>query len=185
MSQAAEKFLTFDDLIAANTDGRYELVDGRLEELVSPRPSHSWSELQIAMLVGRYLDAHEPGAFYGVELDIPTLPHFGRRPDFAYHSAEQARRGIDRERDLVTGSPTLVVEVVSPGDQERDTVIKPAEYARTGIPHYWIFDPANSTATLLELKGRTCEMVGEFHRDETVTTSLFPGLEIPLTKVFR
>ncbi|MEO3788916.1 Uma2 family endonuclease [Nonomuraea sp. B10E15] len=48
-------------------------------------------------------------------------------------------------RPLGTRSPAddwlhalLVVEIVSPGSITQDTVDKVAEYAKAGIPHYWI-----------------------------------------------
>lgn len=37
--------------------------------------------------------------------------------------------------------PDLVIEVVSFGSGERDTVDKPNRYEAIGIPEYWIFDP--------------------------------------------
>jgi Uma2 family endonuclease len=44
----------------------------------------------------------------------------------------------------------LVVEIVSPDDVERDTVIKRADYARAGIPEYWIVNPEDATYTVLQ-----------------------------------
>ncbi|MCY4013988.1 MAG: Uma2 family endonuclease [Gammaproteobacteria bacterium] len=37
--------------------------------------------------------------------------------------------------------PDLVIEIVSFGSGERDTVDKPNRYEAIGIPEYWIFDP--------------------------------------------
>jgi Uma2 family endonuclease len=34
----------------------------------------------------------------------------------------------------------LAVEIVSPGSQRTDTLVKPVEYANAGIPHYWVID---------------------------------------------
>jgi Uma2 family endonuclease len=43
----------------------------------------------------------------------------------------------------------LVMEVVSPDDPERDNVLKREDYARAGIPEYWIVDPAQRAVTVL------------------------------------
>jgi Uma2 family endonuclease len=184
MSQPATERLTFEEFQEMTLDGRYELVDGQLEELVPPRPFHSWSGGRIFSELDRYLEVHEPDGFWGVELDIPTVPFFGRRPDFAYYSPADATR-IDLAANRVLGVPTLVVEVVSEEDEARDTVTKREEYARAGIPHYWIVDPQRRTALTLALRGAVYEVAGEFSGDEALTSALFPGLALPLARLFR
>src|SRR5437667_10409389 len=151
MAQPLTRRLTFDEFQELNLDGRYELVNGQLQELVPPRPFHSWTVGALPLELGQYLRTHEPTAFWGVELDIPTIPFFGRRPDFAYYSAADAAR-IDLKANRVLGVPTLVVEIVSEEDEERDTVTKRKEYARAGIRHYWILDPQRRTALTLALR---------------------------------
>jgi Uma2 family endonuclease len=184
MAQPVTKRLTFEEFQEMNLDGHYELVDGQLEELVPPRPFHSWTGGRLPLELGRYLDIHEPDAFWGVELDIPTIPFFGRRPDFAYYSTADAAR-IDLAANRVLGVPTLVVEVVSEDDEERDTVTKRAEYARAGIQHYWIVDPQRRTVLTLVLRGAAYEVASEFSGDEVMTSALFPGLTVPLARLFR
>jgi len=185
MSQTAEKLLTFEEFATLDGEGRYELVYGRLEELVSPRPRHSWTGTRIGIELGPYLDAHDPGCFYGVELDIPTVPYCGRRPDFAYFSATDPAQRIDPEDERVTGVPTLVIEIVSPDDEMRDLVTKRREYAEAGIAHYWILDPRRKTALVLALANAAYQAVGEFSCDEALISDLFPGLQIPLSRLFR
>lgn len=50
---------------------------------------------------------------------------------------------LDRAPDgfLVTESPRLVVEILSPNTRSEDTVRKSAEYAAAGIGQYWLLDP--------------------------------------------
>jgi len=184
MAQPVTKRLTFEEFQEMNLDGRYELVDGQLEELVPPRPLHSWSGGRIFSELDRYLELHEPDAFWGVALDIPTIPFFGRRPDFAFYATADAAR-IDLAANRVLGVPTLVVEVVSEDDEERDTVTKRQEYARAGIQHYWIVDPQRRTVLTLVLRGAAYEVAGEFSGNEAMTSALFPGLALPLARLFR
>ncbi|GAA3363856.1 Uma2 family endonuclease [Saccharopolyspora gregorii] len=43
----------------------------------------------------------------------------------------------------------VALEVVSPGSRSTDRIVKPYEYARAGIPHYWVVDidePVSLTA---------------------------------------
>src|SRR5204863_589714 len=109
-----------------------------------PRPLHGWTGARLPLELGRYLDEREPDAFWGVELDIPTIPFFGRRPDFAYYSTADAAR-IDLKGNRVLGVPTLVVEILSEDDEPRDTVTQREEYARAGIQHYSVREPLRRT----------------------------------------
>ena len=185
MTETAEKLLTFEEFARLNVEGRYELVNGRLEELGPPMPRHGWTGGRIVSALDPYLEKHQPEAYWGIELDIPTLPFFGRRPDFAYYSPEAAARGLDLEGDRVRGVPTLVAEVVSEGDRERDLVTKRREYAQAGIEHYWILDPARRTVLTLVLRGDAYVVAGEFSGNDTLTSELFPGLEVSLCRLFR
>jgi len=184
MALPTTKRLTFEQFQELDPDGRYELVNGELEELVPPRPFHSWTETRVSSELDRYLETNEPEAFWGVALDIPTIPFFGRRSDFAYYSTVDAAR-IDLAANRVLGVPTLVVEVVSEEDEARDTVTKREEYARAGIQHYWIVDPQRRTVLTLVLRDTAYEVAGEFSGDEVLTSPLFPGLTVPLARLFR
>ena len=50
--------------------------------------------------------------------------------------------------------PDLVIEIVSENNRRHDLVTKRDEYARAGIPEYWIVDPEEETITVLVLKPR-------------------------------
>ena len=185
MAEVAEKLLTFEEFAASGLDGPYELVNGRVEELVPFSPFHSWTGGRIFSVLDLYLEQHDPAGYWGVELEIPTISYFGRRPDFVYYKAEDAALGIDYVARRATGVPTLAVEVLSEGDEARDLVTKRQEYAQSGIAHYWILDPVRRTATTLVLREQVYEVAGEFSGSDVLTSELFPGLEVPLSRLFR
>jgi Uma2 family endonuclease len=185
MAQAPPKPLTFEEFAALGLDGAYELVNGNLEELVPFSTLHAWTGGRIFRELDPYFEARDPEGYWGVELDIPTIPFFGRRPDFVYYSAADAASNIDWAARRAVGPPTLVVEVLSEDDEERDLVTKREEYARAGIPHYWILDPQRRTALTLALRDGRYEVAGEFEGDAVLTSELFPGLEVPLRRLFR
>jgi Uma2 family endonuclease len=48
---------------------------------------------------------------------------------------------VHREGGLVRAADVvLAVEIISRGSRRLDTVVKAAEYADAGIPHYWVVD---------------------------------------------
>lgn len=63
------------------------------------------------------------------------------------------RRNWTKCRSIVyvdMSPPALVVEVVSPKQEERDYRYKRSEYAARGISEYWIVDPMSHKVTILE-----------------------------------
>ena len=58
-------------------------------------------------------------------------------------------------------------------------------YAEVGVTEYWIFDPRQDTATMLELRDGKYVERAVLTAADTLTTPLLPGLAIPLADVFR
>ena len=85
---------------------------------------------------------------------------------------------------MVEGRPDIAIEIVS-SDRRRDLVRKRQLYAEAGVPEYWIFDPVNDTATLLDLRDGEYVERAVLGSSGTVTTPLLPGLEIPLADIFN
>jgi Uma2 family endonuclease len=79
------------------------------------------------------------------------------------------------------------VEIGSPGTRKRDETIKRRLYERAGVTEYWTVDPE------LELLRVYRRVEGAFTRPvelsaeagDVLTTSLLPGLEMPLSTIFR
>src|SRR5436309_255137 len=78
----------------------------------------------------------------------------------------------------------LVMEVVSGGqkDRHRDLVTKRREYARAGIPEYWIVDPQEERITVLRLAGKRYLVQGEFARGATAPSHLLPGFTVDVSE---
>ena len=77
----------------------------------------------------------------------------------------------------------LVGEVVSPDDPGRDLVRKRQEYARAGIPEYWIVDPMAQHIIVLQLVGSTYREHGVFTRGTQATSALLPGFTVAVDTI--
>lgn len=181
----AVRKMTFEEFTRLNSNERLELVDGRLETLMASMPKHGWSSNKIGGRLDVYLEEYDPEGFWGSEIDIPTIPFHARRPDFVYYNAEATATGIDLDGNRVLGIPTLVVEVISPGDESRDEIVKRKEYARAGIPHYWLLNPIRKTAVTLRLVDGEYVEAARFRSPDDLISPLFPGFSIPLPRLFR
>jgi Uma2 family endonuclease len=78
----------------------------------------------------------------------------------------------------------LVVEVVSPGRENRDYRYKRSEYAARGISEYWIVDPMQQKVTILEwVEGMYEEKV--YRGDEPIASPMLGTLELTPTQVLQ
>jgi Uma2 family endonuclease len=83
-------------------------------------------------------------------------------------------------------TPTIVIEFVSVGkqDRKRDYEEKRDEYQEIGVQQYWIIDRFHRTMTVyLFQHGRVRKRI--LRANQTYTTSLLPGFELPVARLFE
>ena len=159
-----EQYLKWDD----RTDKRYELVDGRLVELPpESEPNTSLANFLFLQLVNAGLPFRQIQP-HACELQTPVLQSgdpANRYPDLVVLREEHLE--LTQKRLTITFDmlpPHLVVEVVSPGDRNRDRDYgrKRRQYAARGIPEYWLIDPTESAIIILHLDQGNYFEVGKF-----------------------
>lgn len=163
---------------------KMELDGGELYIMPQPRRIHQFWHAQLFWHIENYIrTSDEPPAevfvdfVVGLSLENRTL----LAPDLCVVLRERLESVGDR---MVEGAPDIAVEILS-SDRRRDLVRKRQLYAEAGVSEYWIFDPVNDAATLLDLRGDEYVERAVLGADGVVTTVPLPGLEIPLADVFN
>jgi Uma2 family endonuclease len=149
--------VSLDDLavmIAADIHGhRYETSpEGALSVMPPPDSEHAAiaSRLLVWLVIAGW-PAEQVLQAAGVRVPGPAGAG-GRIPDLTLWSKPQPRSVWLGIADLL-----LVIEIVSPGSEAMDEMVKRHEYARAGIPRYWVVDrDATQTVTLHRI-GQTGE----------------------------
>ena len=113
-------------------------------------------------------------------LRIRLDPNKIREPDIAFMFKSNARR---RANEFWDGAD-WVIEVVSNDDRRRDLEIKRFEYARAGIPEYWIVDPMNSKVIVLSLQEDHYVEIGVFNAGEQAESSVVKGFVLDVGQMF-
>lgn len=177
-----EEFLNYDD----GTDTLYELENGEL----IPMPSESDINQRMAMfLVTFFLQLGIPS--YRLRMKAEVAVHSRqvgvRVPDLVVYSEELAKVMEGATRSLILMDmppPLLVVEVVSPNQENRDYRYKRSEYAARGIAEYWIVDPMSQKVTVLEwVEGFYDERV--YQGESTIVSSIFADLQLTAAEVLQ
>jgi Uma2 family endonuclease len=146
--ESFEEYLDYED----NSDRLYELFNGELVEV----PPESGFNIGIAnFLFACFLPifGHLRVRGNGLELEVEGEPR-NRYPDLTIIKEEHIQQL--RSRNTIRLSmlpPDLVVEVVSPGDlqRDRDYIAKRSQYQSRNIPIYWIIDPQVQEILVLTL----------------------------------
>lgn len=126
---------TVDDLDALPDDGvRRELIDGALHVSPSPTSVHQVIAMRLGVTLERTCPDH---LFVSQSNDVQLSPRRLFIPDVLVTTFEAARR---RGGSFMADEVLLAVEIVSPGSQSMDRVLKPALYAKAGIPNYWLIE---------------------------------------------
>jgi Uma2 family endonuclease len=182
-------YLTFEEYLAHDdgTDTRYELVDGVLVEM----PPESVENNTIAKKLLFELAKHFSIALLGhkdTEIEVTGRRARCRIPDVLVHTEESATAVAGASRATLTRDmppPALVVEVVSPGqtNRERDYRYKHTEYAARGIAEYWIVDPGTRQVTLCRwVSGQYEDQV--YSGDEPLQSALIPAFGLTPAELF-
>ena len=83
--------------------------------------------------------------------------------------------------------PELVIEVGSLSTRKRDETIKRRLYERGGVNEYWVVDPEVDVVRVYRMGSKGFEKPAELSREagDVLSTSLLPGLELPLARIFE
>jgi Uma2 family endonuclease len=158
--------VTWDDLQAIPDEAHhhYELIEGQI--LMSPSPDlrHQRSVFNLAIALR---------AAVSPDLEVVLSPFdFVPEPGTSLQPDVRVIRRGTAEQKRTIKAPVLAAEVLSPSSRTTDLTTKRALYARFGVEHYWIVDPAEPSIVMLQL-GRAGEYleVATSHGDTELVVS--------------
>jgi Uma2 family endonuclease len=157
-----------------------EIVDG----MVVMTPSASIRHNRLAKKVAVALEAvGAPDWFADLDFDvrIQDVPLTNRRPDVVVYRAAMIDSVPMRPENVL-----MVVEVVSPGSESTDRILKPGQYAQAGIAFYWRIEQSQAGVPIVYTY--VLDPATRTYRDGVVHTGLietaapFP-MKLDLTQV--
>ena len=184
MAARIEPLLTVADLNACPDDNnRYELIEGELFVSRALGIPHQRVINNLQLAFGTYLKNNPigivvPGAG-AVFSDYDAVI-----PDLAFVSNERWNDIVTNDR--FNAAPDLVIEVMSPGkeNRDRDLLVKRQLYAKYGVAEYWIVDPENRQVEIYRLRDIRLENAGTFRIRDEITTPLLPNFRMRVSAVF-
>lgn len=163
----------------------YELARGVVTVVDVPRPEH-FDQIDAIQDQLRAYKTANPGQIHriGEGSDCKILLadlNSERHPDLSVYKTP---RPISDDEVWSIWIPELVIEVVSPGSEQRDYVEKREEYLAFGVKEYWIVDAQRQEVLVLQRRG------GQWNQKvlrpgEIYEPPLFPGLRFDCRPVLQ
>jgi Uma2 family endonuclease len=174
--------LTLEEYLALPDDARCEIVEG----ILRPMPRATTEGRAVQRRLTNILEAQCPPEFQ-VELEevvvFHEVPPDVRIPDVSVF----ARAGKhDRTNHVAARHVLLAVEVVSPGSGEEDRHVKPGEYARNGIAHFWRIelDPRPAVHTYVLTDGGYVS-AGVFGSEDRIRSVVLGWIDVPVVQLTK
>ncbi len=168
---------------------RVELLKGYVRQMAAPNSKHQRVSRQ---LVGNFLKffTKNPFELYYAPFDVRLY---------------NRKKSMLADRDVYTvvqpdicvicdstkidekgcnGAPDMIIEILSPSNQQTDLKDKYQFYAENGVTEYWIVYPNDAIIHQFVLKDEQYYTHGIFTQHEAISPFLFPELSITLEGIF-
>jgi Uma2 family endonuclease len=141
-----------------------EVVDGMV--VVSPSPSKRPNRIAKMLAVALEAAAGDGwNADVDFDLRLQDVPLLNRRPDVIVYRADALDITPTRPEHVL-----MVAEVVSPGSETTDRIVKLDQYAKAGIQFYWRIEQALTGMPIVHTY--VLDMASARYRDSEVFTGL-------------
>lgn len=180
MGEPAQQPATYDDLRRVAKHLIAELIEGALHTQPRPASPHARAITTLTTELGPPFDRGKGGPGGWVILYEPEI-HLGENvlvPDMAGWRRETMPELP--EVAYFEQRPDWVCEAISPSTGHHDRVRKMPIYARAGVPHVWILDPAAKTLEVYRIDGETYRLISTHGGDEHVRAEPFDAVELEL-----
>lgn len=170
--------------IYEKSDLRMEFINGEIIVLESPSVDHQQISGNLHILLRVYLQDSKCKVFFS-----PFDVHFHKKdikdPDVMQPDLLVA---CDLEENVVNnrymGTPTLVIEILSPSTRTRDMVEKLNTFMLSGVKEYWIVDPKNHQILFYSFDEHDIKDYAVYRLEDSFSSLAFRGLNVALTDVF-
>lgn len=185
--QYAGKKVSYDEFIEiyAKSELRMEFINGEIYILGSPSITHQEILGQLHVIFRSYLEGKTCKVFFA-----PFDVHF-RKKDIPEPDVMQPDlfivcdlEGNVTEQGRYMGTPTLVVEILSPLTRTKDMIDKLNTYRLSRVKEYWIVDPRQKNIIIYSFEDCEIECYKTYEEGSIAQSFFFQGLEISTSALF-
>ncbi len=180
------KIYTYDDYLKFPEDTIVEIIDGRISAM-SPAPSriHQTIVSRLMISIGRYIEDNNGDCeIFTAPFDV-VLKNDDEEVGNSTNIVQPDISVICDKNKLTdkgcTGSPDMIVEVISPSNSRDDYIKKLNLYEQFKVREYWIVNPINKSILVYNLSENGYEMPNIYTFSDKVKVNIYDNLEIDFT----
>lgn len=185
----AQRLMTAEDLWRLPRDGRRRrLIAGELRTMSPGSDDHGRYAMRLTIPLGAHVYNHGLGELYAAEtgFQLATGPDTVQAADAAFVKAARVRPFGPKKPTYYDGAPDLAVEVISPGDTDREVSEKVEVWLAHTTSLVVVIDARRRRVTLHRPgagPGRRAVLVLT-EADILTIDDLFPGWSLPVAALF-
>lgn len=178
---------SYADYLKWDIEERLELIKGKIFPMTGPLTRHQRVSMKVSANLYNFLE-NKPCEVFTAPFDVrltrnavdDKLIHTVVQPDLCV-ICDPAK--IDAKGCV--GVPDIVVEILSPGNNQKELKNKYEAYEEAGVREYWIFQPEGKLffKYILNETGKF-ESSRVLTSGDEVTSSILPGFRLILDEVF-
>lgn len=180
-----DKEYSYLDYLRFTFSERVELIKGKIFKM-SPAPNrrHQTITRNLYSTVDRYLE-NKPCKWYPAPFDVRLNIPKGKKD----HTVVQPDLCVVCDTSILddagcNGTPDLMVEILSPGNQSHDLNTKFDLYEEAEVKEYWIVDPHIRAVLVYTLKDGKFIGLKPFVEGTKIISPLFPNLDLDVDEIF-
>ncbi|WP_238381860.1 Uma2 family endonuclease [Mucilaginibacter pedocola] len=181
------KTYSYADYLKWTFEDRLELIKGKIFKM-TPAPNLYHQDIS-AVVSGELYDylRGKPCKVYSAPFDV-RLPRTDKANDKVYTVVQPDVCVICDKAKLdkggCIGAPDIVVEILSPGNNQKELRNKYEVYEESGVLEYWIISPQDKTFMKYILTDKQYQPTKLMTIGDTIITPILPGFELDLEIVF-
>jgi Uma2 family endonuclease len=165
----------------------YEIIDGEVIPLASPRLKHQVILKRLLQQIDRFVQPKRLGELLTAPFDfvIRRAPVRTRQPDLFFLSRDRLHDWAQlQEQPRLEFAPDLVIEILSPSETYTYWSEKLQDYFVLGVPEVWLVDVDKRAIEVQVREAWGYRSLGWFAGEQVVPSRVLAGLELKPAEVF-
>lgn len=185
--QHGKKKISYEEFmeIYEKSELRMEYINGEMVLLTSPSMNHQEISGNLYVTLRDYLLGKKCKVFYS-PFDVHFFKKNFKEPDVMQPDLLIAcdTEEATTENNRYMGTPTLVIEILSPSTRAKDMIDKLNTYSLSGVAEFWIVDPKNQSVLVYQFKDYSIEHFQSYNISDALTSYTFPCLNVAMRDIF-
>ncbi len=137
----------------ANEDLKVEYIEERIYIHTPASVTHERLFRELLLLISSYVKKNTLGEVLGSRFPIQLFDGKRAEPDILFLSNEALKSG-ELSETIFKGSPSWIIEIISPSYRDHDTETKRKQYKLLNVEEYWIIDFEKKTIEIIKFKNQ-------------------------------